>query len=102
MIVTCVAVFVKPEYIEQFIKATAVNHENSIKERGNMRFDVLQGKDDSGRFLLYEAYESDESAGAHKQTDHYKIWRETVEPFMERPREGTHYNVVAPQNKELW
>ncbi|MBT8419564.1 MAG: antibiotic biosynthesis monooxygenase [Gammaproteobacteria bacterium] len=96
MIVTCVTVHVAPENINDFIEASKKNHEGSIKEPGNMRFDVLQSKDDPGRFLLYEAYESEESAAAHKSTEHYLTWRKTVEPWMAKPREGVPYVGIAP------
>jgi len=102
MIVTVVNVFVKPENIDQFIEATQENHQNSIKEKGNLRFDVLQRRNDPSVFTLYEAYESDEAASAHKQTAHYLKWRETVEPWMAKPREGIAHNVLAPRDKSLW
>ena len=96
MIVTCVHVWVKPEHIEDFIKATKINHENSIKEPQNMRFDVLQDQGDPSKFILYEAYQSDEGAAAHKQTEHYLTWRDTVAPWMAEPRKGIPYSVIAP------
>lgn len=67
MIVTVVNVVVKQENIEQFIEATIENHQNSIKEKGNLRFDFLQHRDNPSAFTLYEAYESDEVAAAHKK-----------------------------------
>ena len=66
MIVTCVAVYVKEEHIDDFIEVTTKNHEGSVKEPGNVRFDVLQRRDDPTTFLLYEAYESEEDVAAHK------------------------------------
>lgn len=96
MVVTCVHVWVKPEHIEDFIKATKINHENSIKEAQNMRFDVLQDRGDPSKFILYEAYQSDEGAAAHKQTEHYLTWRDTVAPWMAEPRKGIPYSVIAP------
>ena len=102
MIVTVVNVFVKPENIEQFIKATVENHRHSIQEKGNLRFDVLQHRDDPSSFTLYEAYESDEAAAAHKKTAHYLTWREAVEPWMAKPREGIAHNVLAPLEKSKW
>ena len=96
MIVTCVHVCVKPEYVDDFIKATQINHENSIKEALNKRFDVLQSQDDPTQFILYEAYENPEGAAAHKQTEHYLTWRKTVEPWMAKPRQGIPYTVIAP------
>ena len=102
MIVTTVTVFVKPEHVDDFIKATIKNHEESVKEQGNMRFDVLQASDDQNRFLLYEAYTTKEAARAHKQTSHYLEWRETVAPMMAKPREGVPHRVVAPINLLDW
>lgn len=102
MIVTCVAVYVKEEHIEDFIAATIQNHEGSIQEAGNMRFDVLQCRDDPARFMLYEAYASEEAAAAHKETDHYRNWRDTVAPWMARPREGIAHKVIRPTDPGKW
>ena len=99
MIVTCVTVYVKEEHIDDFIKATIENHRESIKEPGNMRFDVLQCIDDPKRFLLYEAYESEEASATHKKTEYYLKWRETVTDWMARPREGVPHKVIAPEDR---
>ena len=96
MVVTCVHVSVKPEHIDAFIKATRLNHESSIIESQNMRFDVLQDPNDLSRFMLYEAYASEVGAAAHRQTPHYLAWRETVAPWMAEPRKGISYTVIAP------
>jgi autoinducer 2-degrading protein len=102
MIVTIVNIRVKPENIDQFIEATIENHRNSIKEKRNLRFDVLQHRDNPSAFTLYEAYESDEAAVAHKRTAHYLKWRDAVEPWMAKSREGFAHNVVAPVEKSAW
>ena len=102
MIVTIVSVVVKPDCIEQFMEATIANHRQSVKEKGNLRFDVLQHRENPSEFTLYEAYESDEASAAHKTTAHYLKWRDTVEPWMARPRKGIVHNVVAPVEKSAW
>ncbi|MFQ5655515.1 MAG: antibiotic biosynthesis monooxygenase [Planctomycetota bacterium] len=102
MFVTCVTVFVKEPHVDDFIAATRANHEGSIGEPGNLRFDVLQCRDDPTRFLLYEAYESEEAARAHKDTPHYQEWRETVAGWMARPREGIPHEVLLPADRSLW
>jgi autoinducer 2-degrading protein len=102
MIVTTVSVQVKPESIGQFIEATIKNHEASVQEPGNLRFDILQNTDDPSKFLLYEAYESEEGAAAHKKTIHYLQWKAVVSDWMEKPREGTPYKVVRPLDKNKW
>ena len=94
MIVTCVHVQVKRERIAEFIRASVENHEGSVKEPGNLRFDVLQSAEDPGRFLLYEAYESEGAAAAHKQTPHYLKWRDAVADWMEAPRQGIKYRGI--------
>ncbi len=102
MIVTAVTVYVKPENIDNFIRATTENHEASIEEPGNMRFDVLQSTTDSTRFLLYEAYESEEAAATHKKTKHYLKWRKTVANWMAKPREGIPHRVIRPKDRSKW
>jgi len=93
---TMIQVQVKPEHVEDFIEATARNHGKSVREPGNLRFDVLQSQDDPCSFLLYEAYESCEDAGAHKGTEHYLRWREAVEDWMAGPRIAVKYSGVCP------
>lgn len=86
MVATIVFVDVKPEFIEQFREASLENHRNSRLEKGNIRFDVLQDDVTPTRFVLYEVFDSEESAKAHKETAHYLKWRDTVAPFMNSPR----------------
>ncbi len=97
MQVTLVHVHVKPDRVEDFIEATRKNHEASIQESGNRRFDVLQSADDPARFVLYEAYASAEDAVAHKQTPHYLQWRDIVAEWMAEPRQGIAYDGLFPR-----
>jgi autoinducer 2-degrading protein len=96
MHVTLVHVAVKPAHIDDFIAATRRNHEASLQEPGNRRFDVLQLSDDPGRFVLYEAYASAADAQAHKQTAHYQAWRDAVADWMAEPRRGVSCNGLFP------
>ncbi len=95
MHVTLVHVHVKPEHVEAFVEATRANHEASIREPGNLRFDVLRSPDDPERFLIYELYRDAESAAAHKDTAHYLAWRDLVADWMAEPRTGVRYEAVA-------
>jgi (4S)-4-hydroxy-5-phosphonooxypentane-2,3-dione isomerase len=88
MHVTLVHVRVKPECADAFVAATRANHESSVREPGNRRFDILQAPDDPTRFIFYEAYASAEAAAAHKQTGHYATWRDAVADMMAEPRRG--------------
>ncbi len=96
MIVTCVYVHVKPESVTRFIEASTRNHLQSVREPGNLRFDFVQQADDPTRFLIYEAYVSDEAAAAHKSTSHYQTWRDEVQDMMAEPRKGVRYNILQP------
>ncbi|HLP76831.1 MAG TPA: antibiotic biosynthesis monooxygenase [Candidatus Paceibacterota bacterium] len=97
MHVTLVHVRVTPECVGAFISATRDNHEASIREPGNRRFDVLQIPDDPTRFVLYEAYATAADAAAHKQTAHYLTWRDAVAGMMAEPRRGEPMNGLFPQ-----
>lgn len=96
MHVTLVQVQVKPEHIDAFIAACRANHEASVQEPGNLRFDILQQGDDAGRFVLYEAYRSAADAAAHKETAHYLAWRDQVAGWMAAPRIGVRYHGLYP------
>ena len=102
MTVTIVHISVNERDVDEFIVATNENHKNSIKEKGNLRFDFLREVKDCNNFILYEAYESEEAAIAHKETPHYKKWRETVAPMMKAERYGIPFTVISPADKSLW
>ncbi len=96
MHVTLVHVRVKAESVDAFIEACRLNHEASIQEPGNRRFDILQDAGEPTKFVLYEAYANAEDAAAHKQTKHYLSWRETVADMMAKPREGVAHKGLYP------
>lgn len=96
MHVTLVHVRVRPEDVDAFIAATRTNHQASVTEPGNRRFDVLQAPDDPARFILYEAYAAAGDAAAHKETAHYLAWREAVASMMAEPRRGEPMNGLHP------
>lgn len=96
MHVTIVHVHVKREHVDDFIAATRANHEASVREPGNCRFDVLQSAEQPDRFVLYEAYASAKDAAAHKLTDHYLRWRDQVAEWMAEPRRGVPYRGLFP------
>lgn len=96
---TLVHMRVKPECIEAFIEACRLNHEASIREPGNLRFDLLQDPEDPARFIFYEAYRSAEDAAAHKNTAHYANWRDVVAEMMAEPRRGEKMLGLLPRDR---
>jgi autoinducer 2-degrading protein len=97
MKVTHVHVHVKPGYVDAFLAATRRNHEGSIREPGNLRFEVLQSEDDPTRFVLVEIFRDEAAAATHKSTPHYLAWRDEVAQWMATPREGRHFRMRAPE-----
>ncbi len=102
MIVTIVSIWVKEPFIENFIVATLDNHQQSLLEPGNLRFDFLRHQQEPNRFTLYEVYRSEQDARDHKKTEHYQRWKTKVEAWMEKPREGIPHTVIAPVDQNLW
>lgn len=98
MLVILVHVQVKPECLDAFRLATIENARHSVLEPGIARFDVSQQADDPARFLLIEVYRTPEATAAHKDTAHYKKWRETVEPMMAEPRRSVRLNSLFPDD----
>lgn len=96
MIVTIVHVWVKSEFIDEFREATRLNHEQSVRESGNFRFDILQDETNPSKFVLYEAYATEGDILAHRETPHYKQWRDTVAPWMEQPRQAIRHKLLFP------
>jgi autoinducer 2-degrading protein len=96
MHVTIVHVHVSSENVDDFVQATKPNHEGSVREPGNLRFDILQSAEDPTRFILYEAYVDESAAKAHKSTAHYQAWRDTVAPWMASPRRGVAHRGIFP------
>ena len=96
MHVTLVHIQVKSEAVAAFIAATQLNHDASVQEPGNRRFDILQAPDDPTRFVFYEAYATAADAAAHKQTAHYAAWRDAVAGMMAAPRRGEPMRALFP------
>jgi len=101
MRVVQVHVRVKPEMVEAFREATMENARQSLQEPGVARFDVLQQVDDPTRFILLEAYRTDEAPAQHKETAHYRKWRDTVAEMMAEPRSSVVYENRFPADAEF-
>ncbi len=97
MYVTLVHVHVKPEHVAEFIEATHRNHQHSVREPGNLRFDVLQSPEDPAHFILYEAYATEADAARHKETEHYLAWRNRVADWMASSRVGVRFHGLYPE-----
>ena len=97
MVIVHVFVHVKSDVVDAFASATLENARNSVQEPGVVRFDVIQQDDDPTRFVLVEIYRTPDDPARHKETAHYKAWREAVEPMMAAPRRSVKFRAVFPE-----
>ncbi len=101
MVITLVHAAVKPDRVEDFRRASLENASNSSREPGVIRFDVFQEKGDPTRFVLVEIYRTVEDPARHKETAHYRAWRDAVADWMAEPRRAVHYDPVFP-DEPVW
>jgi quinol monooxygenase YgiN len=101
MLIVHVFVQVHPGREEEFRRATLENAQNSLLEPGIARFDVVQDLSDPTRFVLVEAYRDELAPAAHKETEHYKVWRDAVEPWMAVARSSAKYREIHP-DAQAW
>lgn len=101
MLVVLVYCHVKHEYIEAFKTASLINAQNSRNEAGITRFDLLQDDEDPSRFVLIEAYRTSADPAKHRETSHYKEWKDNVGDMMAEPRSKTAYTNLYPPD-EAW
>jgi autoinducer 2-degrading protein len=99
MIIVHVHVNVRPERLDDFIKATRLNAAQSLREPGVKRFDVFQEEDRPNHFILEEIYLNTEAANSHKDTEHYRVWRNTVNDMMAEPRHSIRYSGIVIQGE---
>ncbi|OHB65943.1 MAG: antibiotic biosynthesis monooxygenase [Planctomycetes bacterium RBG_13_62_9] len=99
MLIVHVHVHVKADQVEAFRAASIENARASVSEPGIARFDVIQRQDDPMRFILVEVYRTAEDPARHKETAHYKRWRDAVEPMMAEPRSSVKYGNVFPDEQ---
>jgi (4S)-4-hydroxy-5-phosphonooxypentane-2,3-dione isomerase len=99
MLIVHVHVQVHPESIEDFREASLENARKSVQEPGIARFDVIQQQDDPSRFVLLEVYRDAAAAAAHKETEHYAVWRDRVASMMAEPRSSVKYKNAFPPDE---
>src|SRR5512142_1279572 len=96
MHIVLVHVHVNPDSVDPFKKAILENARGSIQEEGVVRFDVLQQAEDPTLFTLVEVYKTPEDQLKHRETAHYKRWRDSVGNMMAEPRQGIMYTNLFP------
>ncbi len=101
MFIVHVFIHVKPECVGDFKAATLANVRNSIREPGIARFDFIEQLDAPGRFMLVEVYRTPDDVAKHKETTHYRVWRDAVAHMMAEPRSSIKFSNIEP-NDDGW
>lgn len=65
---------VRQEHLKDFVENVRNHANNSVREPGCLRFDVLQDTEDPQTICLYEVFRSEADLEAHQQQHYYKRW----------------------------
>ncbi len=95
MIIAHIYVQVNADHLETFIAAITENARQSVQEPGILRFDVMQQADDPTKFVFVEIYEGDDAVAAHRDSAHFKAYREAAGDLIVA-REVVRYNTIFP------
>ncbi len=81
----------KPESVEPFKTASITLAEQTIRETGNTRFEILQNVEDPTRLVMFEAYKNKSAMGAHMQSIPFMLWKSSVEAMYAKKSLGLRY-----------
>ena len=92
---------VKENCIERFKEITLENAENSLKEEGVVRFEILQQQDNDCEFILNEIYLSPAEQLKHRESEHFKKWKSQVGDLLVHDYSFIKYNNVFPKDTDF-
>lgn len=99
MVILHVTIQVKSEHVSEFLDVVRYDAEHSEKdEPGCLRFDVIQDRDDTNRFYFYEVYRDEAALEAHRQTPHFNLYAEKVQPWLVAPPERRFGKNLIPSD----
>jgi len=77
-----VAIRIKPESVDAFMKKLDENARNARKEPGCKQFEVLVDPNDRTKIMLYEVYNDEAAFETHQQTPHFKKYVAEAVPLL--------------------
>jgi autoinducer 2-degrading protein len=95
MVVFQIRFTIKPGQAQTFIEATAENAVKTMREPGNLRFELFRDTDDDHQFLLMEIYEDEAALEAHRNQPHLAAWRTATDDLIDS-REFVGLQSVIP------
>jgi len=94
MVIAEIYLTIKEDRVSDFIRFTNDNVSNSIKEEGVRRFDFFKDIDAENKFVLFEMFNSVEDQNKHRETAHYKRWKENITDMLEIPYTRNSFEYV--------
>ncbi|MBE0690994.1 MAG: antibiotic biosynthesis monooxygenase [Anaerolineae bacterium] len=83
IVVFQILVKVKADKLDEFMQVALLDARESVKEEGNLRFEIYSREDNPTELLVFEIYRSQEALEAHRQTEQIKAWRSAVAAYTE-------------------
>ncbi|EWH08830.1 hypothetical protein DS2_15619 [Catenovulum agarivorans DS-2] len=84
MYVVTVDFIIKPAHLAEFLPAMMENAKTSLEvEPECTYFDVCQSESKSNHIFLYEIYNSEKAFQDHLASEHFKLFSQTVENWVE-------------------
>lgn len=99
MVIVQIYLTVKKSSIEDFIRFTNDNVSNSVKESGVKRFEFFRDLDSDNKFILFEMFYSLEDQNKHRETAHYKRWKENTADMLEVPYTRSSLSYEGTENR---
>ncbi|OAO13735.1 Antibiotic biosynthesis monooxygenase [Blastocystis sp. ATCC 50177/Nand II] len=86
---------------DAFKKECIVNGNESLKEKGIARFDIVQDRNDQRHFRLCEVYYCEEAMKAHRETPHFQRFNKMCDELLVEPRTRFVFDSICPVD-DLW
>ena len=96
-----VALTVKPEHLDVFIKEMVEHARLSMEEPGCLRYDVSQDKEDPNILYVYEVFVDEAAFASHREAPHNEEWRNRIKDW--HPEDWTRANfcvTLVPPDSE--
>ena len=77
-----VAIRIKPENVDRWIKMAVENASEARKEKGCRQFEVLVDPQDKTQVMLFEVYDDEKAFEVHQQTPHFKKYLAEAVPLL--------------------
>jgi autoinducer 2-degrading protein len=98
-IVNAIDLDIAPAEIDKFLAAIKENGAASVKEPGCREFNIMVSATDPNHVFLFEVYDNDAAAQAHRTTEHFKKYAATTAKMVTarnvRPMKSIAFNLKA-------